>query len=414
VDESSGGTDASGGTESSGGAALSGGTASGGTRSSSGGARQTSGGKRSTENGGDTSAGNGGALEAGNAGEAGSVTGPAGGAAGSGNETSGGAAGAACGDGLVTCPGGVECGTDLKTGTPSGDTVNDCGACGVECPLTNAASAACSSGACVPACSPGFADCNSGTANDGCEADLAQPANCGACGHACSKIGAMSLACTSAHCAPTCAPSYADCNQDDGTQADDGCELYLDALDHCATSCSDGVACSPDQVCNGGGCVAPQGMAVLTVPLSKAGDAQRYADVFPSQPNLAGSTLTLRVYAPGATGGMLQLYVTDTKFSFGPFLTTPLTAMSQGWMDVKVPIAPAVGSYDPTKLYQITIEVTASDVGPWANPTVIYIDKIWSSNLLVNDTFDSASTPMVSSSLLKLPNATLTWTDAIP
>ncbi len=65
-----------------------------------------------------------------------------------------------------------------------------CGACATDCGSlshVDGTMATCSAGACVltGACVTGFADCN-GQVADGCEADLSQPATCGACGSACS------------------------------------------------------------------------------------------------------------------------------------------------------------------------------------------------------------------------------------
>ena len=88
-----------------------------------------------------------------------------------------------------TCPGSTrDCDADpahtCETDTSSD--LSNCGGCGHACSFANAA-ALCAGGTCtLGACLPGYAHC-SGPATSGCEADLASdPANCGACGHACS------------------------------------------------------------------------------------------------------------------------------------------------------------------------------------------------------------------------------------
>jgi hypothetical protein len=355
-------------------------------------------------------AGNGGENEAGSGGTGGTTeSGGTGGT--SGTSGNGGEGGLQCDPALTICPGSDAC-TDLTVGNPSGATVTDCGACGVTCSLTNAATATCSASVCHPVCQGTFANCNGSTANDGCEADLSSTATCGSCGRACSAYGAPTTrACTDGKCVPTCGAKYADCVLDDGTTADNGCETYLDGLTTCGTGCTGGVACDPDQVCNNGACVTADGLAVMSIPFTAAGQGQRYADKF-TLVNLSGATLTLRVYAPGATNGYMNVLFVDASFAQGAAVTTPFTTLSAGWTDVSIPAQS--GSYDPTSIYQISIEFYTSGTGPWLNPTVIYLDGVRSSNLAVNDTFDTSKGNMVTSSLLFVSGSSLGWTASIP
>lgn len=70
------------------------------------------------------------------------------------------------------------CETNLQT-------VNDCGACGMKCPLLENVDMACVGGACAGTCLAGFGDCN-GKPEDGCEKNLlTDKKNCGACGTRC-------------------------------------------------------------------------------------------------------------------------------------------------------------------------------------------------------------------------------------
>jgi hypothetical protein len=85
------------------------------------------------------------------------------------------------------------------------------------------ATAACVGGACaVGACEPGWADCN-GDPTDGCEADLALPESCGACGIVCEDRKNAVASCVEGACVLTCAPDRGDCNAD----PEDGCEVNL-------------------------------------------------------------------------------------------------------------------------------------------------------------------------------------------
>ena len=103
-----------------------------------------------------------------------------------------------CGPGEVNCGllgGKITC-ADLDTDA------RNCGACGRACP-NGAGSAShgisvCRAGNCGFACDHGWSDCND-FLGDGCETNVRQdPANCGACGHACE--GGPSQACVEGRC----------------------------------------------------------------------------------------------------------------------------------------------------------------------------------------------------------------------
>ncbi len=381
--------------------------ATGGTNSTGGkGGTNSTGGKGGTNStGGTTSAG--GTISAGGMTSTGGTAGMT---------ASGGMAGVMCEPGYATCSGSGDCATHLATGNPSGSTVNDCGTCGVTCSLTNASAATCTSGTCNPTCTGTSADCNASTANDGCESDLTMPTSCGSCDHPCSTNGATARSCMSGGlCVPTCSPKYLDCTADDGTHTDDGCETYVDALAACGATCSTpGTTCNPNQVCNGGACATASGLVAMSIPFTASGQGQRYADVFPALPNLTGSTVTLRMYAPNATSGSLSAHISDVPGNSGPNTSVPFTTLSAGWTDVVVQVGQPNGSYDPSRPHQVTIEFYASGTGPWANPTVVYLDGVWSGNLVVNDTFDSTQGNMVASTLLTVSGSSFGWVAATP
>jgi hypothetical protein len=432
--------------------------------------------------------GSGGSGATSGSGGSGATSGSGGGTGGTGNTASGGTSGAA-GDGSGGDAGdmgtgggggmgaeGGECSTDTDIGKPEGNTVTDCGECGVTCSLRNATRALCTEGACEPLCRSGFGDCTAVSANDGCETAITTPTNCGECGMACSLEHVATPNCTSGACAPACSPSYLDCNAttaNDGCEtsesatncgacgytcstehavgascnagrcaptcapgwgncnsaamlsADDGCEVYLDSITACTAACGSTVVdCDATSVCNLGSCVAPQGVAVLSVPLSAAGQAQRYGNIFPGFPDLSNRTVTLRIYAPGATGGNLLAYFTDDPdFTAGGGGTVPLADLALGWTDLVFSVGSLSGAYDPTHIRQINLVVTSENTaGPWTNPTVIYVDSVRSSNLIITDTFN-AGTPlqgaasvqnMAPSTQQTLAGSTLTWSDSVP
>jgi hypothetical protein len=355
--------------------------------------------------GGEGGAENGGANEGGAAG-AGATSGTGG------TSAAGGEAGASCDPGYTTCPGSAECATELAVGNPSGSTFTDCGACGVTCSLVNSTSAACNAGVCKPTCAENYGDCNAATTNDGCEVDLTSVSTCGSCGHSCSVQGATAPACTNGRCTPACLPGYADCTLDNGTHGDDGCETYIDALTNCGTSCSNGVACNPDQVCNAGTCGAAAGLVAMNIPFTETGQGQRYADVFSR--DLTGKTLTARVYAPGAIDGYVNFYLSDPSGNYGLMTTVEFSTLSAGWTDVAVQTI-ASNAFNPLNTKQLTMDFYANGAGPWPSPdTTIYLDSVRTGDLVVNDTFDSTVGGMVTSGLLKIDGSSFGWIAAMP
>ena len=62
-----------------------------------------------------------------------------------------------------------------------------------------------------------------------------------------------------------------------------------------------------------------------------------------------------------------------------------------------------------------SLEVTTEgSAGPFTNPTIVYVDGVRSSNLLINDTFDATLGNMIISMTRFVPGATLTWSDTVP
>ena len=361
-------------------------------------------------------AGSGGVSSGATAGESSAAGGfnPAGAGAGSaGREGGEGGEGGVCREGFALCADMSEC-TDLRVGDSQGNEVSNCGDCGTTCRLDHASGSTCEAGLCAPTCQSGFADCNPSSGNDGCETEITTVANCGACQRACNQSGATSRACVSGLCAPTCEPHYADCNQGAPLAHDDGCETYLDSLDQCTKGCNSvSVACAPSEVCNDGSCVAPAGVAILSVPLTAAAQVQRFADLFIPLPDLEGATLTIRAYAPGATGGKLVIFASDSSSQFSPaVLETELKSISQKWTDLTVQIASS-GAFSATSARQINVELRGA-VGPWSKPTVVYVDSIRTSNLAVNDTFDSSAGNFVLSSFAAVSGSTIAWAASVP
>lgn len=145
---------------------------------------------------------------------------------------------AGCNTGWGDCDQNASNGCEINlSSTPS-----SCGACGAACALPNA-TAGCTSGTCtVAACNAGYADCD-GVASNGCEASLATPTNCGACGRACSLANASSSCSTGTCRLLRCYLGYANC---DGNAAN-GCEIATSSDNNncgaCGNVCAAGTTC---------------------------------------------------------------------------------------------------------------------------------------------------------------------------
>ncbi len=138
---------------------------------------------------------------------------------------------------------------------PSISNVNNCGGCGNACDQTNSVGATCTNGTCVyTSCRSGWADCNTANSDvDGCETNITDdPANCGACGRACSATNVAAAHCTAGLCDSTCNSGYGNCSQPAAGNtapytADDGCESNLTSC--VATACCSMTMPTPPNMC---------------------------------------------------------------------------------------------------------------------------------------------------------------------
>ncbi len=123
------------------------------------------------------------------------------------------------------------CETDITTSAAN------CGACGNACSLPHAVPACVSSACVIASCAPGWADCNHNPA-DGCEVNVtSDPAHCGACGTACSTVHGTAT-CAASTCGIVCATGWGNC---DGSVIN-GCETDLTSTPADCGAC--GSACT--------------------------------------------------------------------------------------------------------------------------------------------------------------------------
>lgn len=150
--------------------------------------------------------------------------------------------GTSCGTGGTCCSGFC---LSLTT-----DILN-CGQCGKACSTVNN-TPSCAVGECTFECADGYGHCRPPNDNTGCETNIRNAANCGACGVACSPqtiVFANNIACTGSAC------TYATCQQghlDDDKDPANGCEATCGGkLERCCPA--------PQQACNGGANCKPNG-----------------------------------------------------------------------------------------------------------------------------------------------------------
>ncbi len=153
----------------------------------------------------------------------------------------GGQCGVSCNAGFSACAGNC---VDTATNT------SHCGVCGNACPDRANATKFCAAGNCGFVCSPGFVDCDM-TASTGCEVDTrSSVGHCGACGVTCTNANGTT-SCVGGVCVPACTAGWASCDSDPRN----GCETQTATNpSHCGT-CGN-VCGTATPLCVDGACVA--------------------------------------------------------------------------------------------------------------------------------------------------------------
>lgn len=159
-----------------------------------------------------------------------------------------------CSGGVCTdliCPSGYgDCDSDPANGCETDfQTIENCGSCGRTCVPAKGQPVTCQLGKCVlHGCEEGFYDCD-GDPSTGCESQLRDDANCGACGESC-KMDNATTSCSSGRCELVgCDLGFADCNAD----TTDGCETQMGTVTDCG-GCGD--ACEELSRCEAGYCIS--------------------------------------------------------------------------------------------------------------------------------------------------------------
>jgi hypothetical protein len=150
-------------------------------------------------------------------------TGGVGGTGGAGGGTGGvgGTGGAGGGTGGMCAADFADCNNDSSDGCEADlTTPATCGACDHACSSPANAASLCDQGTCSFACNLNFDDCDK-QGDNGCEADLTNPATCGACNNPCVAPANSDATCDGGTCGSVCKPGFVDCDEDPSN----GCEL---------------------------------------------------------------------------------------------------------------------------------------------------------------------------------------------
>ena len=113
--------------------------------------------------------------------------------------------------------------------------VTNCGTCGNACTAPNFGHVSCVNGQCIPACVSGESLCEN-SIGQYCTVLSNDPANCGACGHACTAPTGGTVSCVNGQCVPACPSGYQNCTGSSCSQCPTG-----------------------PTVCSGGSCVCASG-----------------------------------------------------------------------------------------------------------------------------------------------------------
>ncbi|WP_433934490.1 hypothetical protein AB3662_07875 [Sorangium cellulosum] len=123
------------------------------------------------------------------------------------------------------------------------------------------------------------------------------------------------------------------------------------------------------------------GCARLAVPLTAASTGTLFQFDYPDLIDLTGAIVTFRVKAHAATGGGVQTYVQNggaQNWAGVPWAWTNFSDLGE-WTELTIDVdeaAAANATFDKSAVRRIGIKVDAGTEGPWANPTVVYIDSI--------------------------------------
>ena len=160
------------------------------------------------------------------------------------------------------------------------------------------------------------------------------------------------------------------------------------------------------------GDISATGVIELSVPLAADGQDQGF-DIYHLSPplDLSGATVTARVYAPNAINGQITLWLSSGGGASAGVITA-FTELNAGYFEVTATVPAADGTFDPSQIDGVHLEVQLTSSGPWQSPTtIVYLDSVVSSNGILNDTFDTSpdASLFVQSTWQTVSDSSFTW-----
>lgn len=158
----------------------------------------------------------------------------------------------------------------------------------------------------------------------------------------------------------------------------------------------------------------------MSVPITMENTGQGVLIHYDPPIDLTGATIAIRLRAPGAIGGALQIYAQDVRDMADYSFYVLLSAYPE-MTDVSYKIPAASASYDPSKIRQVFVSIVSATAKPsctqpscsWRQPTLLEIDSIAFDNAPAGApgpyTFDTGVSQMSLSSYQPTPGSTLTW-----
>jgi hypothetical protein len=123
------------------------------------------------------------------------------------------------------------------------------------------------------------------------------------------------------------------------------------------------------------------------------------------------------VYVHSGTGGGLQTYAQNgaaQNYASCGFSWVNISDIA-GWMLLTLPIDATYctgASWDPTQVMTLGIKISAGPTGPWASPTVVYLDSVVVNNGATDTltrTFDADLEGFLKNQYQEVPGSEVAW-----
>ena len=114
------------------------------------------------------------------------------------------------------------------------------------------------------------------------------------------------------------------------------------------------------------------------MPLAATGDHARFVVSLPGPTDVSTATVAFRVIKRQGTGGSFRLFIQSgaPDFSLAFSSATSLESSGSSVRSVTWSIADADTSLDKKAVERVGIEIAGVGGNTWANPTVLYVDRV--------------------------------------